>query len=341
MMQPLSGGDQPRYDNLDGLRAYAAIGIVLMHVLSNGGYGLGGFVFDKLVPSFADLVFLFMVVSGFCVCCGYYEKTVTGTLDLWGFYAKRFSRAWPFFAVLCAVDLALSPSVDALYEVLANLTLCFGFIPQNGISVIGVGWFLGTVFVFYFLFPFICSLLADKKRAWIAFGAALLLSSLCVLRFGLERTSFAYSGVFFLAGGMLYLYRQTLSKWMDRFGWLILPVAAGGFVLYYLLGTSLPLQLALSVILTVAALGKKNLLLQNPVTKWLSRISMEVYLCHMVAFRLLEKLNVVRLFRSELLSYLVMSGATLALAIAMSVIINKLLSIFGGLLKKSGGNNHG
>lgn len=345
MMEPLSGKlttNQPRYDNLDGLRAYAAVGIVLMHVLSNGGYGLGGFVFDKLVPSFTDLVFLFMVVSGFSLCCGYYEKTVSGQLDLWGFYAKRFGRVWPFFAVLCGLELVLQPRLDVLYEVLANLTLCFGLIPDSGISVIGVGWFLGLAFVFYFIFPFICSLLADKKRAWVAFGAALMLSCLCVLRFGLDRTSFAYSGVFFLAGGMLYLYRELLSKWMQRIGWLIFLMAAGGLVLYYLLGTSLWIQLALSMILTVTALGNKNLLLNNPVTRWLSRISLEVYLCHMVVFRLLERLNMVRLFRSELLSYLFMSVATLVLAIAMSLIINKLLSLLGGCIhkRKSGGYNH-
>jgi peptidoglycan/LPS O-acetylase OafA/YrhL len=29
-----------RYDNLDGLRAYAAIGIVMMHVLANSKYAL-------------------------------------------------------------------------------------------------------------------------------------------------------------------------------------------------------------------------------------------------------------------------------------------------------------
>lgn len=33
--QSLNKFDKQRYDSLDGLRAYAAVGIVLMHVLSN------------------------------------------------------------------------------------------------------------------------------------------------------------------------------------------------------------------------------------------------------------------------------------------------------------------
>ena len=43
-----------RYGKIDGLRAMAAIGIVLMHVQANLGYEPGGVVFAKLIPSFAD-----------------------------------------------------------------------------------------------------------------------------------------------------------------------------------------------------------------------------------------------------------------------------------------------
>lgn len=50
-----------RYEGIDGLKAYAIIGIALMHVLANGEYGIGGFVFERLIPSFTNLVFLFML----------------------------------------------------------------------------------------------------------------------------------------------------------------------------------------------------------------------------------------------------------------------------------------
>ena len=80
------------YGAIDGLRAFAAIGIVLMHVLSNGGYELKGFVIQKLIPSFTDFVFLFMVISGFSMCCGYYEKIINNRLSLSDFYRKRFRK---------------------------------------------------------------------------------------------------------------------------------------------------------------------------------------------------------------------------------------------------------
>ena len=45
-----------RYEGIDGLKAYAIIGIALMHVLANGEYELGGFAFERLIPSFTNLV---------------------------------------------------------------------------------------------------------------------------------------------------------------------------------------------------------------------------------------------------------------------------------------------
>ena len=67
-------GMKERYEGIDGLKAYAIVGIALMHSQSNGKFILPVFALQKLVSSFANLVFLFMMVSGFGMCCGYYQK---------------------------------------------------------------------------------------------------------------------------------------------------------------------------------------------------------------------------------------------------------------------------
>lgn len=55
-----------RYGALDGVRAYAAIGIVLMHVLSNIGVKPSeNYLTERLIPWFTDFTLMFMVVSGF------------------------------------------------------------------------------------------------------------------------------------------------------------------------------------------------------------------------------------------------------------------------------------
>ena len=168
-----------RYEGIDGLKAYAVIGIALMHVLANGEYRMGGFVFERLIPSFTNLVFLFMIVSGFGMCCGYYQKFKDQKISVVDFYKKRYNKIWPYFALLCVLDFVMSPSKSALYEVFANLTLCQGLLPNMNISVIGVSWTLAVIFVFYLLFPFFCFLLESKKRAWLAFICAVIYNFVC------------------------------------------------------------------------------------------------------------------------------------------------------------------
>lgn len=101
------------------------------------------------------------------------------------FYKKRYIRILPFFAFLCVVDLLVSPSISSLYELFANITLCFGFLPNYGsITVIGVVWFLGIIFVFYMLYPFFVFLMDNKKRAaWISFCVSTLLAIIALTYF--------------------------------------------------------------------------------------------------------------------------------------------------------------
>jgi len=317
-----------RYDSLDGLRAYSAIGIVLLHVYTNGGYKVGNPAFETVILSFTNMVFLFMIVSGFAMCCGYYEKFINNCVDLKSFYSKRFAKVWPFFATLSVLEFVISPSHQAAYETVLNLTLCFGFLPSVNFSVMGVGWFLGVVFVFYLVFPFFCYLLSDRKKAWLAFAAALVMNRIAGQYFYAGRSNFAYSAVFFLAGGLIYLHRHVLQEVSRRFKWLVimlcLTMAAG----YFIDGPSVPMMLLLYASLLIYALGvSKRGLLINPVVKFISNISLEIYLCHMVAFRVLEKLKLTQLFGDGYLSFFATTCMVLLGAIGFSMLINKGLEI--------------
>lgn len=85
-----------RYEALDALRAFSCIGIVLLHILANSKYDLSGVIFTKLIPSFSNLVFLFMTISAFGMCCGYFDKFVSKQVDISDFYSKRYKKILPF-----------------------------------------------------------------------------------------------------------------------------------------------------------------------------------------------------------------------------------------------------
>ena len=274
-----------KYYGIDWLRSIACVGIMTMHVCANSNYEIDGFIYRQVIPSFTDFVFLFMAVSAFGMSCGYFDKVMEGKIDWTVFYKKRYSKILPFFLFLIVIDLVLDFSIQSLYEGFAEMTLLHGFIPQP-LSVIGVGWFLGTVFIFYLIFPFFCVLIENKRRAWCAFAVSILLNYVCSENFSLERQNFLYSLCYFLAGGLVYLYRDRLQevKWF-----VYLPIVAMAVVLYYLVGGNTVVQLFLTVSLLSFAIsvncGKVG------VISYISEISMEFYLSHMVVFRAIEKLH--------------------------------------------------
>ena len=310
-----------RYEGIDGLKAYAIIGIALMHVLANGEYGMRGFVFERLIPSFTNLVFLFMMVSGFGMCCGYYQKIVDQKISVEDFYKKRYIKIWPYFALLCALDFVISPSKESLFEVFANLTLCQGLLPNAKISVIGVSWTLAVIFVFYMLFPFFCFLIGNKKRAWGVAVAALVFNWLCSNYFNAGRTDIVYDAIYFIAGGLIFLYRKELAEFTSKHKVIAGAILLIATVAYFAVGGNTLTML----FFCVAALV-------YPVAKFLGGISFEIYLCHMVIYRMLEKLHLVHLFGNGLLAYIFTTVAVICGSVVFSVcakwFLNKIETFF-------------
>ena len=309
-----------RYEGIDGLKAYAIIGIALMHVLANGEYGIGGFAFERLIPSFTNLVFLFMMVSGFGMCCGYYQKIIDQKISMEKFYSKRYIKIWPYFAMLCVLDFVISPSKNSLIEVFANLTLCQGLLPNANISVIGVSWTLAVIFVFYMLFPFFCFLLGNKRRAWIVAVAALIFNFVSSSYFNVGRKNIVYDAVYFIAGGLIFLYRKELAEFAQKHKVIAGAILLVATVAYFVLGGSTTTLLFFCVAALVYTIGcNRGGVLVNPVAKFLGGICFEIYLCHMVIYRVLEKLHLIHLFGNGLLAYIFTAVAVICGSVVFSV----------------------
>ncbi len=304
-----------RNNALDWLRVVACIGIMAMHIQGNISYELPGDLFNRIVISFTDFAFLFMAVSSFGLCCGYYQSFADGSIDWEYFYKRRFSKILPFFITLILLDLCISFSFDSLMQALVESTLFHGFIPVE-FSVIGVGWFLGVIFIFYLSFPFFCVLIKNKKRAWLAFSIAFGLNLICQYYFHLERDNFAYSFCYFLIGGLIFLYKDRIErvKW-----WQFIIIIVPAVIVYYLKTTT-----TFRVLLTasILALGASLNIRPFRLVKFLSSISMEIYLCHMVIFRILERTHFIEAFGGGILQYLITCIVVFIGACAMSVVVD-------------------
>lgn len=332
---------QARYSGIDALRTVGCILIAMMHIAANSHYEIGGFFYKTMLPSFADFVYLFLIVSAFGMCCGYFDSLSSGQFDTEGFYKRRFGKTWLFFALLVLLDIAMQRTPASLAEGFMDLTMVFGLLPNNQLSVIGVGWTLGLIFLFYLLFPFFVFLWNKKGRAWFALAVSLVISQLCGAYFFTEKfgitgmkawSNILYSAPMFLSGGLLYLYRNSVIRFVKRFRWLWLAACVAMSVCYYLIPSTL-FGLDVSVLRALLlfmpwlmyAISIDSPVLSNPVTKFVSGISMEIYLAHMVAFRITEKLGLCYLFGTGLLSYLITVLVTLGILIFAILLYKQLL----------------
>lgn len=230
-----------RYESLNGLRAIAAIGIVCMHVKANIDTNAEGFVYSNVIGRMSDLVFLFMMISAFSLCCGYYDKFKQGTVSPNDFFKRRYQRILPFFAILVIISVAIphhpnkaevakaslsilgesgfSPYMENFFEGISELTLSFGLLPNPNMSVMGVGWFLGVIFLFYMLFPFFVFMMDNKRRAWESLIIVHILSFITVSYFYSKKflcyevipQNIMYNVPFFVLGGG-NIYAQGFSS---------------------------------------------------------------------------------------------------------------------------------
>lgn len=349
-----------RYESLNGLRAYAAIGIVLMHVRANIDVNVtGNFLYNHIIPAMSDFVFLFMMVSAFSLCCGYYNRFKNRTVSLNEFYTKRYSRILPFFAILVVLSVflphspnktaiaraatsfsgpsGLSPIIESIIEGLTEFTLVYGLLPNSSLSVMGVGWFLGVIFLFYLLFPFFVFIMDNKRRAWFSFLIIHLLCYFCIIYYYSEKfvsfqtipRHFLYNTPFFAIGGLLFLYKSDLECVFDsRLRKLLLLLVCIGIMIGYWMCSGIKFTYS-GVIIKSCAMGSwliyaivsQTKVLHNKVIDYISDISMEVYLCHMLCFRVVQSLCLSNYIDNVHVCYLITCLLTLSVAIVFSHVV--------------------
>lgn len=329
----------------------SALMIVAAHIVFEPDYTLGSEELSGEVIFLGQLVYLFMILSAFGMCCGYYDRFLNNTVDLRTFYSKRYKRIFPFFAILVMIELAYTfaqqhfdlneVSVGAAKESFANLTLTFGLLPNaHQIGIVGVGWFLGLIFLFYMLFPFFVYLIADKRRAWFAFGVSIAMSWLTQTYFSTAewvavpnwRDNMLVSAPYFLMGGLMYLYRHQLIEWLSgKHRWMFIVAVMAYTLAFFALKMQgnvflVAVLFGLWAILAVTENPDKMTFLNNKLFKFLSIVSFEIYLCHMMFLRAVGLLHLEKYVGDGDLKTIVTYVCVIVLAVAFASVYKRFES---------------
>ena len=164
---------------VEGLRAAAALGVVLTHVALQTGYTDG--VAGRLLARFDLSVAVFFALSGFLLWRRHAAAAhgLRPEPDVAPYYRSRLVRIMPAYLLTVVVVLSLLPDARSADRAvwIANLTLTQVFVPKTLIAGLTQMWSLSVEMAFYLILPLLALLAAKlslRLRVPVIAGVALL-----------------------------------------------------------------------------------------------------------------------------------------------------------------------
>lgn len=332
-----------RLDYLDGVRAFAALWVLLGHAVAKvyGSQWHGGLRGLPLVVVTDNhmAVDIFIVLSGFCLIL---PVAAQGTLSggTIGFYRRRARRILPPVAAALVLFLVLGSLVAqrlAAYsprDVLVNALLLQDLFPSHNV-IDGPCWSVATEWKIYFLFPLLVWMLFRYGRWAVLMITSLLGYGLMALWWSLplmhNQTSCPWY-VFLFGMGVCSghaVVRQTSLRW----AWGVVCLAPLAFAAVSLGGHvhSLPSQvpflpvldplagaLTAGILALLSGCGNRGILSWRPLVL-LGTFSYSVYLLHMPLLSLAHMLFRLRLLHAlpEAAKFLLLIGPASLLILAV------------------------
>lgn len=301
---------------ITGMRAFAALAVVLIHT-GGAGFRELGIVGNNIADFGRTGVYVFFVISGFSVASSY-EKS-NGYLD---YINKRLWRIVPLYYFWLAVTIALG--VTAIYwqkelnaEINSYNLLLHGFFLsffdyRITNSIIGVEWSISIEVFWYFALPLLLVGNSNKaKTLWVLFSS--LLIYLLSVKFpdvlpvdgknaalAMHWSPIPYVLAYAL-GITAYRFRD-ICKHSNAHGNCVLAlsiVLVGVYVWHPTIITKLFYNefIFVSVVTTALILFGTNksllfrLILNNSAVQFLGVVSYGIYLCHLPLLSLIARIN--------------------------------------------------
>jgi peptidoglycan/LPS O-acetylase OafA/YrhL len=292
-----------RYRNdIDGLRAYAVIAVIIFHLgfLPNGYLGVD----------------VFFVISGYLITSSLYKELTNNSFSIWKFYERRIRRIIPLllFITTTAFFIGLFVMLPDDLENLAQSVVASNFSANNILMLITSAdywaakneykplmhtWSLGIEEQYYLIYPFLL-LLVSKIRSSFVFHFLILTSLISIVLFlfyGNPASRFyllQYRFFELSIGGFFAIAFFGKNIFNPFIKYVFSLSALGILVCLFTPGLSNQFLIIATTFLTVMLLTTGGLIsernfisknvFQNPIAVYIGRISFSLYLWHQLIF---------------------------------------------------------
>lgn len=221
------------------LKGLAMIMIIIVHNRHFIFYHTDG-VFRQLINFGQMGVPIFFMVSGMALCYSWSHQCKAnpseGLSNYWSFVKKRYLRLAPGFLIILAMNLVLNfILIDTLHTspgyimnreplgLLVNILFLHGLFPEYINTVFPSGWYIGSTFLLYLLFPLLF-ILFQKIRKMNTHFILMLPVLFCLLYYILTKQIAIYSNNAIYPYNCSFLYFFFLNQ---------LPSFCVGIVLFF------------------------------------------------------------------------------------------------------------
>ena len=350
------------FPGLNGLRAIAAIAVVLSHTtLDLERFGLDPYIFgtfDDGKPQGLNLggygVSIFFVLSGFLITYLLQAEKDIQEIDIKKFYMRRILRIWPLYYLYLIIAIAAILLFGFELRITSLLFYIFyaaniPFILQTGLTFVGHYWSLGVEEQFYIFWPYFNKKVKKNFCYKIIIAIVVLIGVKVALHFfypgsilelAIHVTRF-HCMLIGAVGAILYKENNTLflklvnNKITQSIGWFIIfLVAINKFHIASIIDNEIICVVALVLIIGQITIKNRIINLENNVFDFLGKISYGIYVIHpILIFLLARPLNAIQ--GNGLLKYLTVYFCILGITIIVAYIsYNYFEKYFMNLKKK-------
>ena len=296
---------------IEALRGYGALLVVLTHVVAS--FVWKGWVIDSAITDYlangGRAVQLFFIISGFVVFMSLDKKPICQKRGYMTYVFKRYITIFFPFLLVMVLSLVVGGGMSFQthagggmlkiegYGIALTALGLFGFLPNYISGIVANGWYVGIVWIYYLLAPFI------KKFVKSTSGAVKFMFAAFLMR------------LFAHAVTMVVTLPEIVGFWLDMFIVNQLVFLALGQVLYFvmvkkdrkcmcfdqiallamLVYTSTMMDslmfwgLIMGLFFLCMSMSCQSVLVNKPVL-FLGKYSYEIYLTHFFAIMLVAKL---------------------------------------------------
>lgn len=290
------------YKGLNGIRAIAALSVLVSHIITGANYIYPQLEIDELdIANYG--VTMFFTLSGFLISSLLIlEQKKSGTIQLKNFYVRRILRIWPIYYLyifISVVTLYIFLNVNIIQPELAYYLSFFANVPfilGSGLMAISHLWSIGVEEQFYLFWPWFfrnSKNLLVKIFSFVIFFYFLKVAALVVFKYTdsdvfytiLKVNRFDCMGIGAI-GAILYhekhrvihLLTSKPAQWIVLMSLIVMALEEFRFSM--LVDHQLVAIVTLSLILSNITLERPLLNLENKVFNFIGKLSYGIYVYH-------------------------------------------------------------